>query len=104
MFFLLVDAARKVCRNDVTTLRRRQLATLPELSFKTSEFEFFGASFPSAAVGGDLVDVVAANGRWFGYVADVSGHGVPRRGGYEHDKERRSHVACFQGVRLRLTF
>jgi phosphoserine phosphatase RsbU/P len=50
---------------------------VPELSFKTSEFEFFGASFPSGAVGGDLVDVVVANGAWFGYVADVSGHGVP---------------------------
>jgi phosphoserine phosphatase RsbU/P len=50
---------------------------VPELSFKTSEFEFFGASFPSGAVGGDLVDVVVANGAWFAYVADVSGHGVP---------------------------
>jgi Stage II sporulation protein E (SpoIIE) len=50
---------------------------VPEVSFKTSEFEFFGASFPSSAVGGDLVDVIAANGRWFAYVADVSGHGVP---------------------------
>jgi sigma-B regulation protein RsbU (phosphoserine phosphatase) len=28
-------------------------------------------------VGGDLVDVIAADGRWFAYVADVSGHGVP---------------------------
>jgi phosphoserine phosphatase RsbU/P len=50
---------------------------VPEVSFKTSEFEFFGASFPTGAVGGDLVDVIAANGRWFAYVADVSGHGVP---------------------------
>lgn len=50
---------------------------VPEVSFKTSEFEFLGASFPSGAVGGDLVDVIAANGRWFAYVADVSGHGVP---------------------------
>jgi sigma-B regulation protein RsbU (phosphoserine phosphatase) len=50
---------------------------VPDLSFKTSEFEFFGASFPSGAVGGDLVDVVVANGHWLAYVADVSGHGVP---------------------------
>jgi Stage II sporulation protein E (SpoIIE) len=50
---------------------------VPELSFKTREFEFFGASFPSGAVGGDLVDVIQDNGRWFAYVADVSGHGVP---------------------------
>jgi serine phosphatase RsbU (regulator of sigma subunit) len=50
---------------------------VPELSLKTSEFELFGASFPSGAVGGDLVDVVADNNGWFAYVADVSGHGVP---------------------------
>ncbi len=49
----------------------------PELSFKTREFEFFGASFPSGAVGGDLVDVIQDNDGWFAYVADVSGHGVP---------------------------
>lgn len=50
---------------------------VPELSFKTSGFEFFGVSFPSGAVGGDLVDVVADDNGWFAYVADVSGHGVP---------------------------
>jgi serine phosphatase RsbU (regulator of sigma subunit) len=31
---------------------------------------------PSGEVGGDLVDVVAIEGDWLGYVADVSGHGV----------------------------
>jgi hypothetical protein len=50
---------------------------VPDLSLKTGEFELFGASFPSGAVGGDLVDVVADNNGWFAYVADVSGHGVP---------------------------
>lgn len=50
---------------------------MPELSLKTGEFEFFGASFPSGAVGGDLVDVIQDSDRWFAYVADVSGHGVP---------------------------
>jgi Stage II sporulation protein E (SpoIIE) len=50
---------------------------VPEVSLRTSKFEFFGASFPSGAVGGDLVDVIAANGGWLAYVADVSGHGVP---------------------------
>lgn len=50
---------------------------VPELSLKTREFEFFGASFPSGAVGGDLVHVIQDSDRWFAYVADVSGHGVP---------------------------
>jgi hypothetical protein len=47
------------------------------LSFQTGAFQFFGVSFPSGTVGGDLVDVVVRNGAWLGYVADVSGHGVP---------------------------
>ena len=51
-------------------------ALVPELSFQTSAFQFFGASFPSGAVGGDLVDVVVRHDTWLGYVADVSGHGV----------------------------
>src|SRR5205823_4263948 len=33
-------------------------------------------SAPSGEVGGDLVDVVSTPDGWFGYVADVSGHGV----------------------------
>lgn len=62
---------------EIRTAAEIHRSLVPEVSFKTSEFEFFGASFPSSAVGGDLVDVIAANGRWFAYVADVSGHGVP---------------------------
>jgi hypothetical protein len=49
---------------------------VPEFSFRRGNFEFYGASQPSGEVGGDLVDVVEENGAWFGYVADVSGHGV----------------------------
>ena len=33
----------------------------------------------SGAMGGDLVDLVQAEDRWLGYVADVSGHGVGAR-------------------------
>lgn len=50
---------------------------VPKISSATPEFEFFGLSVPSGRVGGDLVDLVAVNGQWIGYVADVSGHGVP---------------------------
>jgi len=38
--------------------------------------EFFGGSFPSSEVGGDLVDVVDLGGSWVALLADVSGHGV----------------------------
>jgi serine phosphatase RsbU (regulator of sigma subunit) len=50
---------------------------VPALAGRHSRVEFVGASYPSGEVGGDLVDVVTGrDGRWIGYVADVSGHGV----------------------------
>jgi len=50
---------------------------VPALTGRHGGIDFVGASFPSGEVGGDLVDVVTGqNGRWVGYVADVSGHGV----------------------------
>jgi hypothetical protein len=53
---------------------------VPTISLQIGSFEFAGFSAPSGEVGGDLVDVVPDVGsstpEWFGYVADVSGHGV----------------------------
>jgi sigma-B regulation protein RsbU (phosphoserine phosphatase) len=58
---------------------------VPPIAVTYGEFEFAGISIPSGEVGGDLVDVVPlepdapqsnSNSDWFGYVADVSGHGV----------------------------
>jgi serine phosphatase RsbU (regulator of sigma subunit) len=49
---------------------------VPPVARRIGRFEFHGISLPSGDVGGDLLDVVASNGRWIGYVADVSGHGV----------------------------
>jgi serine phosphatase RsbU (regulator of sigma subunit) len=47
------------------------------LAAQVGGFEIYGASVPSGDVGGDLVDLVKRPGGWIGYVADVSGHGVP---------------------------
>lgn len=52
-------------------------ALVPSLAMKIGGFELLGISHPSGNVGGDLVDVIQEGGQWFGYVADVSGHGVP---------------------------
>jgi hypothetical protein len=52
-------------------------ALVPAFSRRIGEYEIYGASVPTGQVGGDLVDLVEANGRWTAYVADVSGHGVP---------------------------
>src|SRR5262249_4377496 len=49
---------------------------VPAIDRRIGRFEFRGVSLRSGEVGGDLVDVVESNGRWIGYVADVSGHGV----------------------------
>ena len=49
---------------------------VPVVAERHGRFEFYGVSRPSTEVGGDLVDVVPSAGRWIGYVADVSGHGV----------------------------
>lgn len=49
---------------------------VPSIDRTIGEYEFLGWSIASGEVGGDLVDLVAIDGRWLGYVADVSGHGV----------------------------
>ena len=49
---------------------------VPPIDRRVGEYEYFGWSIASGEVGGDLVDLVASDGRWLGYVADVSGHGV----------------------------
>lgn len=52
-------------------------ALVPEISRRIGKFDFYGASVPSGAVGGDLLDVLDHDQGAFSYVADVSGHGVP---------------------------
>ncbi len=50
---------------------------VPEIKTAVHPFEFYGCSWPSGEVSGDLVDFVQHDRGWFAYVADVSGHGVP---------------------------
>lgn len=49
---------------------------VPAIAARVGDCEFVGFSAASGEVGGDLVDVVPLDEGWFGYVADVSGHGV----------------------------
>jgi serine phosphatase RsbU (regulator of sigma subunit) len=49
---------------------------VPPIASLIGGVEFAGISAASGEVGGDLVDVVQLGAGWFGYVADVSGHGV----------------------------
>ncbi len=50
---------------------------VPPIVTSTSQHEFYGVSVPGGEMGGDLVDLVQEGSRWIGYLADVSGHGVP---------------------------
>jgi serine phosphatase RsbU (regulator of sigma subunit) len=50
---------------------------VPPIVRHTSRDEFYGVSAPSGVMGGDLVDLVQDGNKWIGYLADVSGHGVP---------------------------
>jgi hypothetical protein len=65
-----VDAEMRLARNI-------HQALVPRIERTAGRVEFHGFSAPSGHVGGDLVDVVVMpDGRWLGYIADVSGHGV----------------------------
>jgi serine phosphatase RsbU (regulator of sigma subunit) len=59
---------------DLAAEIHRQL--VPPIATTSGGFEFYGESEPSGEVGGDLIDVVAAESRWVAYIADVAGHGV----------------------------
>src|ERR1700738_5695490 len=49
---------------------------VPAIEARIGDFEFYGRSWPSGEVGGDLIDVFQDGQKWVAYIADVSGHGV----------------------------
>jgi len=68
-------------RAEIELAHQVHAVLVPRIATTIDSFEFAGLSQPSGEVGGDLVDVVSSgfppeSGGWFGYVADVSGHGV----------------------------
>ena len=89
LWFMNGTATRYLrARAEIELARQIHQVLVPAVARTVGEYEFVGFSVPSGDVGGDLVDVVthgtdlwsprvggAADG-WFGYVADVSGHGV----------------------------
>jgi hypothetical protein len=85
LWFMNGTAARYLrARAEIELARQIHQVLVPAVSMTIGEFEFAGFSVPSGEVGGDLVDVVplprlppsGGPDAWFGYVADVSGHGV----------------------------
>jgi sigma-B regulation protein RsbU (phosphoserine phosphatase) len=64
-------------RTEIALARQVHDALVPPVSFASGSLECYGSSQPASEVGGDLIDVVRANGRVGFYIADVTGHGVP---------------------------
>lgn len=77
ILFMNVTATRYLrAQAELAVAHEIHRVLVPHIDCAIGEFEFYGWSFASGEVGGDLVDVVQTNGHWLGYIADVSGHGV----------------------------
>jgi serine phosphatase RsbU (regulator of sigma subunit) len=63
-------------RTEMLLAQKIHRGLVPAVAGRHPGLEFAGASYPTGEVGGDLVDAISTGGRWIGYVADVSGHGV----------------------------
>ena len=64
-------------RTEIALARAVHETLVPPVSYESDSLECYGLSQPTSEVGGDLIDVVRANGCVGFYVADVTGHGVP---------------------------
>ena len=79
LFMLFMDATATQhlkARAELAVAHEIHQGLVPAIDLRIGEYEFYGWSIASGAMGGDLVDLVQAEDRWLGYVADVSGHGV----------------------------
>jgi hypothetical protein len=75
--FINITAARYLRADaEISVAHEIHHGLVPAVDRRIGGYEFHGWSIASGEVGGDLVDLVEDNGRWLGYVADVSGHGV----------------------------
>ena len=78
MMFIVRQGLRRV-RTDAEMALAREIhvSLVPDVTLETPGCEVYGRSLPASEVGGDLVDALVVEGRPLGFVADVSGHGVP---------------------------
>jgi hypothetical protein len=75
-FFRLEGRRYFAAHTEIELASRIQQQLVPPIHMRTENLEIYGISIPSGTVGGDLIDVVDANGVMCAYVADVAGHGV----------------------------
>jgi sigma-B regulation protein RsbU (phosphoserine phosphatase) len=78
MIFIVREGLRRVrAESEMALASDIHLSLVPPVTLDSSRCEMHGRSIPAAEVGGDLVDALVVDGQPLGFVADVSGHGVP---------------------------
>jgi len=75
-FFQMEGKRYFAAHTEIELATQIQQRLVPPIQMKTGNVEAYGVSIPSGTVGGDLIDVVEADGFVCAYVADVAGHGV----------------------------
>lgn len=63
-------------RTEMDLAAKIHASLVPDIAIDTPQAEVFGRSIASSEMGGDLIDVIARDGRLDVYLGDVSGHGV----------------------------
>jgi sigma-B regulation protein RsbU (phosphoserine phosphatase) len=63
-------------QTELTLAHGIQATLVPAVSVRSTNFEIYGKSIPSAEMGGDLIDVIQSDGKLLAYVADISGHSL----------------------------
>jgi phosphoserine phosphatase RsbU/P len=77
VYVTITESRRYVrVRSEIELAAEIHRVLVPAIETKIGGYEFYGRSFPSGEVGGDLVDLAGSDEHWVAYVADVSGHGV----------------------------
>ena len=75
--FIMTEGQRSfLTHTEMKLAERIHRSIVPPVRGTASGLSYYGASFPSGHVGGDLVDFVCSPTAWVALVFDVSGHGV----------------------------
>jgi len=75
-FFQIEGKRYFAAHTEIELASRIQQQLVPPIDVTVGNVEIYGISIPSGTVGGDLLDLVDADGVTCVYIADVAGHGV----------------------------
>jgi hypothetical protein len=75
-FFQIEGKRYFAAHTEIELASRIQQQLVPPIDVTVDNVEIYGISIPSGTVGGDLLDLIGADGLTCVYIADVAGHGV----------------------------